>query len=44
MESKSKEMTEEMNKTIEKLNREASALEVEKEKKIVSSGKSVLPF
>ena len=37
MESKSKEMTEEMNKTIVKLNEEASALEVEKEKKSVSS-------
>lgn len=37
MENKSKEMAEEMNQTIEKLNVEASALEVEKEKKAVSS-------
>ena len=36
MEAKSKEMAEIMNKTIEKLNKEASALEVEKEKKAVS--------
>lgn len=37
MEGKSKEMAEEMNQTIEKLNQEASALESEKEKKAVSA-------
>ncbi len=38
METKSKDMTEEMNSTIAKLNEEASALESEKEKKSVSVG------
>lgn len=44
MEGKSREMAEEMNRTIEKLNREASALEVEKEKKAVSICKFCLCF
>ena len=48
MESKSKEMAAEMDKTIEKLNEEASALEEEKEKKAVSvihpSPFPLLPF
>ena len=44
MENKSKEMAEEMNKTIEKLNVEASALEEEKEKKSVSfSNQGTIP-
>ena len=44
IENKSKEMAEEMNMTIEKLNMEASALEEEKEKKAVSIAVAVSPW